>query len=270
MELFNYLDPHLTKGSVVTLAGGGGKTHTIYALARSAALRGLSCLVTTTTMMIDPAADPSARGVRVRYGSTLRELRHPERGSSPDRNGILPPLFAATERLPEAGKVRGLDPGDIDLIAPFWDLILVEGDGAKHRPVKAPAEHEPVIPSSTGILLGCIGLDCIGKPLGPEHVHRPELFGKITGLGMDETVDERALGHLVENPLGLFKGIPPGARAVVALNKADLLEEERVRQLVAYLRTMRPGFFTSDSSRPEVIALWMQAEEREAQLLPLF
>ena len=35
-------------------------------------------------------------------------------------------------------------------------LLLLEADGAKHFPVKAPAEHEPVICEKTGIVLNVL------------------------------------------------------------------------------------------------------------------
>ena len=41
-------------------------------------------------------------------------------------------------------------------------LLLLEADGQKHFPVKAPAEHEPVICEKTGIVLnvyGCVRLE---------------------------------------------------------------------------------------------------------------
>ena len=42
-------------------------------------------------------------------------------------------------------------------------LLLLEADGAKHFPVKAPAEHEPVICEKTGIVLNVYGMRAIGK-----------------------------------------------------------------------------------------------------------
>lgn len=44
-------------------------------------------------------------------------------------------------------------------------LLLLEADGAKHFPVKAPAEHEPVICEKTGIVLNVYGMRAIGKKI---------------------------------------------------------------------------------------------------------
>jgi signal recognition particle GTPase len=46
-------------GIRISLVGAGGKTTTIYALARSAAEQGMRVLISTTTMMMDPRSDPS-------------------------------------------------------------------------------------------------------------------------------------------------------------------------------------------------------------------
>ena len=43
--------------------------------------------------------------------------------------------------------------------------MLLEADGAKHFPVKAPAEHEPVICEKTGIVLNVYGMRAIGKKI---------------------------------------------------------------------------------------------------------
>ena len=45
------------------------------------------------------------------------------------------------------------------------DTVLLEADGAKHHPCKAPAAHEPVLLRSSDIVLAAAGLSAVGKPL---------------------------------------------------------------------------------------------------------
>jgi len=58
-------------------------------------------------------------------------------------------------------KLKGLSPTLIDRIRDkgIADIILVEADGAKRCPLKAPNETEPVIPFSTTWTLPIVGLD---------------------------------------------------------------------------------------------------------------
>ena len=48
------------------------------------------------------------------------------------------------------------------------DLTLIEADGARHLPCKAPAEHEPALLSSSDLVIGVTGLSALGQPLGKE------------------------------------------------------------------------------------------------------
>ncbi len=42
------------------------------------------------------------------------------------------------------------------------DLTLIEADGARHLPCKAPAEHEPALLSSSDLVIGVTGLSALG------------------------------------------------------------------------------------------------------------
>ena len=44
------------------------------------------------------------------------------------------------------------------------DYVLVEADGAKRLPLKAHAEHEPVIPACAGRTVCMVGVDGLGAP----------------------------------------------------------------------------------------------------------
>jgi molybdenum cofactor cytidylyltransferase len=65
------------------------------------------------------------------------------------------------------------------------------------------------------------GLDVIGRPLTPEHVHRPALVGLLTGAEQGDAVTPAMVAALLAHPDGGAKGLPVGARLVPFLNKAD-------------------------------------------------
>jgi molybdenum cofactor cytidylyltransferase len=111
--------------------------------------------------------------------------------------------------------------------------LLIEADGSRRRPLKAPASHEPVIPgwaSSVGVVAGLSGL---GWPLNAEWVHRPEQFARIVGLDLEAPVTEEALIRLLVHPQGGLKGIPRGARRVVLLNQASTPELQAIAHRLA-------------------------------------
>lgn len=102
--------------------------------------------------------------------------------------------------------------------------LLIEADGGRQKPLKAPAEHEPPIPDFVETVVVVAGLTGLGQPLAEENVHRAEIFARLSGLKMGETISTEALTNLLTHPSGGLKNIPPSARRVVLLNQADTPE----------------------------------------------
>lgn len=206
----------LENGGVVSLVGAGGKTSLMFRLARELSQRGERVLTTTTTRMYAPTAAQSpgyilaetAEEIVERAALSLSKLRH---------------ITAGSGLISDQGKLSGLPPEVIDRLraSQVFDWIIVEADGAAGRAMKAPADHEPVIPNCTGWLVGMVGLSVLGKPLTNQWVFRPELFARITGLPAGATVTEAAVAAALGHPLGILKGAPNRCRCLVFLNQAD-------------------------------------------------
>jgi molybdenum cofactor cytidylyltransferase len=111
--------------------------------------------------------------------------------------------------------------------------LLVEADGSRQLPLKAPAAHEPVIPDWVNTVVVVAGLSGLGKPLDHRWVHRPELFSRLAGLDPDEPVTSEALVRVLSHPQGGLKGIPNGARRVALLNQAGTPELQAAAQRLA-------------------------------------
>jgi probable selenium-dependent hydroxylase accessory protein YqeC len=200
---------------VLSLTGGGGKTSLMFHLARLLARSGKRVLTTTTTRIFVPTADQSETLlIDTNPALILRQAL-----SCLNSAGHL----TAAAQPAEAGKLKGFAPEIISVFAEsgLFDWIIVEADGSARRPLKAPAEHEPVIPSTTTVLISVAGLDAVGLPLSEERVFRSGLAGKLMELSAGETITEAALARLLAHPLGAFKGAPPLARRFIFLNKAD-------------------------------------------------
>ncbi|MFZ5428394.1 MAG: selenium cofactor biosynthesis protein YqeC [Thermodesulfobacteriota bacterium] len=189
---------------VVSFVGAGGKTTFIYTLARQLSGWGARVLVTTTTKMYPPSRNFMLLG-----------------------SGRVPPyrhLTVGHEVDPESGKLLGVGPDEIPgLMERFRaDYVLVEADGAAGRPVKAPEEHEPVVPACSGLVIGVMGLDCLGMAADEATVFRLEAFLGLTGMEKGGRIGPEHLVALAAHPGGLFKGAPGDARKLAFHNKADL------------------------------------------------
>lgn len=200
---------------VVSFTGGGGKTSLLFHLAHRLVRSGKRVLTTTTTKIFDPTPDQSLtvlidadpEAILQQASSCLHTTGH---------------ITAAAHKL-DNGKLQGFAPEAIRIFleSGLFDWILVEADGAARRPLKAPAEHEPVIPPDTSVLVSVAGLEVLGEPLTEELVFRSELAGKLMNLSVGEIITESALARLIAHPLGSFKGAPLHARRFIFLNKAD-------------------------------------------------
>ncbi len=106
--------------------------------------------------------------------------------------------------------------------------LLIEADGSRQKSIKAPAEHEPPTPEFSDVVIAVSGLSTIGKTLTEEHVHRPEIFSKLSGLQIGETITPQAILSVLTHPQGGLKNIPPTARRIAFLNQADTPELQSI------------------------------------------
>lgn len=185
-------------GDLVSLVGGGGKTSLMLALAGELCDR-THVIVTTTTLILPP----------VGLASSVEVI---SRGT-------------------KDGKLVGLMPESVDALRSDSSCVLCEADGAKCKPLKAWADHEPPVPGATTLLVAVVAADRLGEPMGAEHVHRMELMTSHFGLAEGDPLAPRALSALLDSPKGYLKNAPRDCRRVVFLNRCDLLGDERSEQI---------------------------------------
>jgi len=125
----------------------------------------------------------------------------------------------------EDQRTRGLAENDLEDLRRLADELdcplLVEADGSRGLPLKAPAAHEPAIPAWANMVAIVVGLSGLDKPLAAGTFHRPEIFAELSGAEMGKPVGMPAILHLLLNAQGGLKNIPAGARKVVIFNQAD-------------------------------------------------
>ena len=208
----------MTADDIVAMVGGGGKTTAMFRLAREMVDRGGSAITTTTTRIfaaqiaLSPAHVAAADATRERVSAALSAHRQvlvigPTNPGDGKADGVSLDLFR---------RLRTWCPGV---------CILNEADGSRMRPFKAPAEHEPVIPGETTLVVPLVGADVFGKPLDAEHVHRPELVSALSGAPLGTPITPEIVACVLAHPEGGRKNAPAGARVVALINKVESLPD---------------------------------------------
>jgi molybdenum cofactor cytidylyltransferase len=215
----------------IAFVGAGGKTTVMFAMARVLT----PAIVTTTTHLGVAQADLADGHIVWKAGASFADL--PLR----ERDGVL---LVTGELDVEGNRLLGLS-------APQWSplrhwcalhgrILLVEADGSRQRPLKAPAAHEPAIPDPVDAVVVVAGMLGCGLPLDDEHVHRPARFAAVSGCALGAPVMPDALAAALTHPDGGLKNIPPGAKRAVLLNQADTPE---LRDLaLSIVPGLRPAF----------------------------
>lgn len=198
---------------MVSLVGGGGKTTALFALGRQ--LTGTVVLSTTTKMGSDrtgghrPTLDPS----EAELASVLASDR-----------------VALVWKGIEDHRAIGFSPEECAGFAALADHVVLEADGSRRKPFKAPAVHEPVVPSSTTLLVACVGAGAFDAPIDAV-CHRPELVASIARCAPIDPLDPVRLAAVLASGHGSRKDCPDGARFVVLLNQVTVRHADFVDRL---------------------------------------
>lgn len=197
-------------GDVVALVGAGGKTSTLIAMGHELTAAGLRVLATTTTrigaeqlslMPYAAAIDDGVRHLSLALGENRFVFLHGDiRGNKV--HGPPP------EWIP-----RLLDSVDSD-------VLLIEADGSRGLPLKAPKAHEPVIPDETTLVIPMASLSVLGQPLDEGHVYNAAAIDERYGFVMGNRVKSPWVAQVIRDETLGLKGIPPTARVIVFLNHA--------------------------------------------------
>ena len=160
---------------VIAVAGAGGKTTLIHCLAARFRKKGLRVLITTTTHMLresDTVTDPGA-------------ARHSLQTAGYAFAGAVDP---GNER-----KITAFPDKVLRTLVLAADVTLIEADGARGLPFKAPQPWEPVVPRGAAGVIFVMGMDACGKDVrevcyNPEGVSKA-MRGTEAGIGEVRTAE---------------------------------------------------------------------------------
>ena len=203
---------------VISLVGGGGKSTLMYFLASTSARQGKRVLVTTTTNIFTP--DPALYAENEQQAVSLWNQGK---------------IAVIGTPMPGKGKLKEPDGQLFRALMRQVDITFIEADGAKHCPVKAPRDGEPVLVPECDTVLAVMGLSAIGKPLSEVAFRLPEVT-RLLGVEEDHILTEEDAARLLSSSFGSRKGVGDREFCVV-LNQCDDGPRRRAANLIAQYLT---------------------------------
>ena len=212
---------------LITIVGAGGKTTTMYTLASELAQRGKRVITTTTTQIFYP--EPGETDALIVAADTPILLQNIRAAWQHQQRITVAGTFLRTDKL--AG-LQLEQPYEL-LMKSGADAVIVEADGARHRMIKAPAEHEPVIPLQTNVALLMISAEAFNQPLSDRIAHRPEQVATVTGINVGDLLSPAVIARLITSEQGALKHIPKTASVYLLITHASVFHKETIRELAS-------------------------------------
>jgi probable selenium-dependent hydroxylase accessory protein YqeC len=197
----------ISSGDVVAFVGAGGKSGAILAVAGEVTRAGMTVLAAPTTKMLSSEADKIGPLVTSENDADLR--------SKIEKALTEAPAVVAGGGMLSKNRVGGLATGRVSGLVSLADVVLVEADGSRRRPIKGTAEHEPAIPEGATLVVAVGNIHALGTPVDEDHVHRPEVFSDLTGIGPGQSITAGAFAAALAR--GSLAGLPEGARVAALI-----------------------------------------------------
>ncbi len=218
---------------LIALVGGGGKSTLMFALGNELAGAGNRVILTTTTKMGREQAD-SAPTVCWSADTECAVAALDQKS----------PVMLVTAG--DSHKVTGPPPELVDRLfaAPDADYVIVEADGSRGKPLKAPAAHEPVVPTKSTVVVILMGIDAVGRPL--ENVaHRVAEAQRFSGRDLDHRMAPDDCATVLLHPDGALRRCPAGSRVIIAITKVRTeADRQAANQLATIITGQRPDITT--------------------------
>lgn len=181
---------------IITIIGAGGKTSLMFS-ASSLLRNDYKVLVTTTTHIYVPDNNLYDKIIMLthfeneNYNNILQN----------NKNGV----YVIGSHIVNNSKIKGLTFDMLDKITPYFDVVIIEGDGSKEKSLKGWNDNEPVIYPKSTKTIGIVDISSIGIDINEENIHRVDKFLEIINDYSNNKVNIEHLEKLILNEKGLFK-----------------------------------------------------------------
>ena len=220
----------------IAFVGGGGKTTLMHAIGKQ--LQGKVILTTTTKMGSD-----QNEGMRTLLNPRIEEI------DALDTN--YPVMIWKEVQGPKA---IGVEKSLCDIWFSLVDHILVEADGSRRRPFKAPAGYEPVIPNSTTLMISAIGADALGRVIA-DQCHRPLRVAALAECEPYQRLTPERAAKVLLSDRGNRKELPKQSEMRIIVTK---VREENI----AFIEELDDCLFSIDPNN-QLISIEFE-KDREA------
>lgn len=184
----------------ISVMGGGGKTTFLCRFASHLRSKGYSVLLSTSTKLAPPDREEYREN---KYFSSFSSIKD----YYPEKNEVV--LFGSYDEKKD--KLISPREEEIEKIKKRYDVVIIEADGSRHRPIKYHTDRDPVIWESTTAIVSIMGLWAIGKKT--EDV----AFGDIRNL----TIDKAYIEEYLASPEGLCKCMEKSTKNILLFNGSD-------------------------------------------------
>lgn len=146
-------------------------------------------------------------------------------------------VLVTNDQVPDEPKWSGLSLIELERLRKICRgsgaILLIEADGARRKSLKAPADHEPVVPEWVDLVVTMAGLDAIGQPFTSEFCHRADRAKEILGIEGDEKIEEGHVSELLRSSRGGLKGVPSSSTVRVIIRQSNISEDVEIGRRIA-------------------------------------
>ncbi len=206
-------DPQQLRGQIVSVIGGGGKSTLIERIGQELRKKDFRVILTATTKLKRlPKIGLVLSEESPNFVSELEVLLRE------NKIALVAQNYYKEDTL--KGVSRTMVPG----LTAYADIVLVEADGSRQRPLKTHKPHEPPIPVHSNTVIIVCGANVVGEPLSSKQVHRMELFAEKWNLSEGTTLTPEVVARELLSPHSYLRNVPLRAEIRYFVNKCDLNE----------------------------------------------
>lgn len=212
---------HINKGDIISIVGSGGKTSLLFTLANELKSE-FRVLLSTSAKIEKPPSD--------KYDYIYTNIDSYLNDKKPNNNGITVISKGINSKT---NKLIGIKDGDLDLLLPYFDIVIIEADGSKELPLKGWKSHEPPVLEKTNKTVGVLPANLVNKKIKKDFIYGFEEFSNLTENSLYFNLE--TISKICCNKEGIFKNSK--GSLYLFFNKADTNKEiELIKDLTKYLK----------------------------------